>query len=82
MCRCARAPTQQINTFVRTPHRCTDRGYRDRIAECCFEHVVAAGDLNLLLYDVTTFYFEAEKEYDLFRLLAASVPCGTSTDVD
>ncbi|MBC2590335.1 MULTISPECIES: hypothetical protein [Rhodococcus] len=47
---------------MRTPHRCTDRGYRDRIAECCFEHVVAAGDLNLLLYDVTTFYFEAEKE--------------------
>ena len=56
------------NTFVRTLQRCTAHGYRDDIARRCFEHAAAAGDLNLLLYDVTTLYFEAEKEDDLRRV--------------
>lgn len=41
------------NTFVRTLQRCTGHGYRDDIARRCFEHAATAGDLNLLLYDVT-----------------------------
>lgn len=56
------------NTFVRTLRRCIDRGYRDHIAQRCFEHASAAGGLNLLLYDVTTLYFEAEKEDDLRKV--------------
>ncbi|MEE2031271.1 IS1634 family transposase [Rhodococcus chondri] len=55
------------NTFVRTLRRCTAHGYRDHVAQRCFEHA-AAGDLNLLLYDVTTLYFEAEKEDDLRKV--------------
>lgn len=56
------------NTFVRTLRRCTAHSYRDDIAQRCFEHAAAAGDLNLLLYDVTTLYFEAEKEDDLRKV--------------
>ncbi|NLV81291.1 MAG: IS1634 family transposase [Rhodococcus sp.] len=56
------------NTFVRTLRRCTAHGYRDHVAQRCFEHAAAAGDLNLLLYDVTTLYFEAEKEDDLRKV--------------
>lgn len=56
------------NTFVRTLRRCAAHDYRDKIAKRCFEHAAAAGDLNLLLYDVTTLYFEAEKEDDLRKV--------------
>jgi hypothetical protein len=45
-----------------------DGGYRDRIASACFAHVVAGGDITLCLYDVTTLYFEAEKEDDLRKV--------------
>jgi hypothetical protein len=55
------------NTFVRTLRRCTAHGYRDQVAQRGFEHSAAAGDLNLLRYDVTTLYFEAEKEDDLCK---------------
>jgi len=56
------------NTFVRTLQRCTAHGYRDAIARRCFEHAATAGDLNLLLYDVTTLYFEADKEDELRKV--------------
>ena len=56
------------NTFVRTLQRCTADGYRDDIAQRCFAHAATAGDLNLLLYDVTTLYFEADKEDDLRKV--------------
>ena len=49
-------------TMRRTLARCADRGYRDRIAEICFAHARASGDISLVLYDVTTLYFEAEHE--------------------
>jgi hypothetical protein len=49
-------------TMRRTLARCADRGYRDRIAELCFAHARASGDVSLILYDVTTLYFEAEHE--------------------
>jgi Transposase DDE domain len=49
-------------TMRRALARCADRGYRDTIAELCFAHARASGDVSLVLYDVTTLYFEAEHE--------------------
>jgi hypothetical protein len=49
-------------TMRRTLARCADRGYRDKIAGLCFAHALASGDVSLVLYDVTTLYFEAEHE--------------------
>ena len=49
-------------TMRRTLARCAGRGYRDKIAELCFAHALASGDISLVLYDVTTLYFEAEHE--------------------
>jgi Transposase DDE domain len=46
----------------RTLARCADRGYRDTIAELCFAHARASGDVSLVRYDVTTLYFEAGHE--------------------
>jgi len=41
-------------TMRRTLTRCVDRGYRDQIAAACFTHALSAGDVSLVLYDVTT----------------------------
>jgi Transposase DDE domain len=49
-------------TMRRTLARCADRGYRDKIAGLCFAHALASDDVSLVLYDVTTLYFEAEHE--------------------
>lgn len=42
--------------------------YRDQIAATCFSHATDRGGLSLLLYDVTTLYFEAENEDDLRKV--------------
>lgn len=46
-------------------HRCLrkiiDKGYRELLSEACFKHVKPAA-LRLVLYDVTTLYFEIQKE--------------------
>src|SRR5690625_6784053 len=42
--------------------------YRDKVAELCFTHAATSGDVSLCLYDVTTLYFEAEKEDDLRKV--------------
>jgi transposase len=56
------------NTFSATLRRCGRRGYRDQIATACFNHALTNGDVSLCLYDVTTLYFEAEKEDDLRKV--------------
>jgi len=50
------------STRKRTLRRAHAGGYRDIIAASCFAHAVSAGDVSLVLYDVTTLYFEAENE--------------------
>ena len=55
-------------TMRRTLARCADRGYRGKIAGLCFAHVLASGDISLVLYDVTTLYFEAGKEDGLRKV--------------
>ena len=56
-------------TMKRTLTRAGPNGdYRDRIASACFTHAAASGDITLCLYDVTTLYFEAEKEDDLRKV--------------
>ena len=51
-------------TMRRTLGRAQQRKYRDQVAAACFSHAVSSGDVSLCLYDVTTLYFEAEKEDD------------------
>ncbi|TGD26169.1 IS1634 family transposase [Brevibacterium sp. S22] len=53
------------NTFLNCLTRARDRDYRAKIAGKCFDHCVATSGISLLLYDVTTLYFEAEKEDNL-----------------
>ena len=56
------------NTLQACLARAQERGYRESISQALFEHVTASGDLALCLYDVTTLYFEAEREDDLRKV--------------
>ena len=57
-----------LRTMVRTVKRAGSGGYRDQVATACFAHAARNGDLSLCLYDVTTLYFEAEREDDLRKV--------------
>ena len=57
-----------LSTRKRTLRRCHAGAYRDQIATACFGHAVTCGDVSLVLYDVTTLYFEAEKEDELRKV--------------
>lgn len=55
-----------VNTFDRNKlYRCLNKttklDYRKAISQACFNHVKAS-ELTLVLYDVTTLYFEVQKE--------------------
>ncbi len=55
-------------TMVRTLKRAAAGKYRDQVAEACFAYAATSGDISLCLYDVTTLYFEAEKEDGLRKV--------------
>ncbi len=58
-----------VRTLFRSLGRCVERGYRESLSGALFEHVTnTGGGLALCLYDVTTLYFEAEKEDDLRKV--------------
>jgi Transposase DDE domain len=56
------------STRKRTLRRAHAGGYRDTIVAACFNHAATHGDVSLVLYDVTTLYFEAEKEDELRKV--------------
>jgi len=53
------------NRLFRCLQRTVDQNYRKTISQLCFNHV-ASQNLNLVLYDVTTLYFEVQEE-DAYR---------------
>ena len=55
-------------TLFRSLARAQERGYRESLSGALFEHVTATRGLALCLYDVTTLYFEAEREDDLRKV--------------
>lgn len=57
-----------LRTMFRTLQRASQRDYRAQIATACFSHAMTHGDVSLVLYDVTTLYFEAEKEDELRKV--------------
>jgi hypothetical protein len=57
-----------LSTRKRTLRRCVDGQYRDRLAGLCFTHAATRGDISLVLYDVTTLYFEADQEDGLRKV--------------
>lgn len=56
------------NSLLAALRRAHERGYRGQVAAACFAHAATHGDLTLVLYDVTTLYFEAEHEDELRKV--------------
>ena len=57
-----------VRTLFRSLARAQERGYRESLSGALFEHVTNTSGLALCLYDVTTLYFEAEREDDLRKV--------------
>lgn len=57
-----------LSTRKRTLQRAQTGTYRQQIADACFTYARTRGDITLVLYDVTTLYFEAESEDDLRKV--------------
>jgi len=57
-----------LSTRKRTLKRAHTGQYRDAIASACYSHASTVGDISLVLYDVTTLYFEAENEDSLRKV--------------
>jgi hypothetical protein len=51
------------NKLYRSLAKAAEQDYRKTISQTCFEHA-SGHDLTLILYDVTTLYFEVQKEDD------------------
>jgi transposase len=47
---------------MRCLKRAIEKGYRPLIADACYRHASRAAGLALVLYDVTTLYFETPRE--------------------
>ena len=62
------ADTKHRSTFTRCLQRINTDAYQETIAAKCFDHSVATTGISLILYDVTTLYFEAEKEDGLRKV--------------
>lgn len=61
-------PARHRNSLMAALKRCQDRDYRSQVSAACFAHAAVYGDLSLVLYDVTTLYFEAEHEDSLRKV--------------
>jgi hypothetical protein len=55
-------------TFMRCLKRAIEKDYRSMIAEACYRHATRSGGLALVLYDVTTLYFETPREDELRKV--------------
>lgn len=62
------AESRSYRTVQRHLAGLADHQVRDHIAYRCFDYAAQTGGLSLVLYDVTTLYFEAEKENKLRKV--------------
>lgn len=61
-------PAPGLRTIWRTLARCVEGDWRGKLSTAAYAHATRHGHLRLVLYDVTTLYFEAEDEDDLRKV--------------
>ena len=57
-----------LSTVWRTLARSVEQDWRSKIAAAAYAHATRSGPLTVVLYDVTTLYFEAEDEDELRKV--------------
>jgi hypothetical protein len=73
-------PSLSLRTIWRTLARCVERDWRDLVSTAAYAHAAAGSGLSLVLYDVTTLYFEAENEDGLRKVGESQGTPGRSPD--
>ena len=61
-------PTPSLRAIWRTIARCVEHDWRGTVSRAAYAHATKGGSLSLVLYDVTTLYFEAEDEDNLRKV--------------
>lgn len=61
-------PAPGLRTIWRTLARCVEQDWRDAISRAAYAHATRTAGLSLVLYDVSTLYFEAEDEDELRKV--------------
>ena len=61
-------PAPSLRTIWRTLGRCVEHDWRDKVSRAAYAHAAKPGTLSMVLYDVTTLYFEAEDEDELRKV--------------
>lgn len=61
-------PAPSLRTIWRTLARCVEHDWRDKVSRAAYAYATKTGGLSLVLYDVTTLYFEAEDEDELRKV--------------
>lgn len=51
-----------VRSYYRSLRRAAERDYRSAVEDACVAWAMGRGDMSLLLYDVTTLYFESQEE--------------------
>ena len=61
-------PAPSLRTIWRTLARCVEQDWRDALSRAAYAHATRTAGLSLVLYDVSTLYFEAEDEDELRKV--------------
>jgi hypothetical protein len=61
-------PAPSRATSQRCLRRIVERDYRDTVSNACYTHATRSGGLALVLYDLTTLYFETPREDGLRKV--------------
>ena len=61
-------PTPSLRTVWRVIGRCATEDWRETVSKATYAHANNRGPLRLVLYDVTTLYFEIDEEDDLRKV--------------
>nr|WP_290322008.1 IS1634 family transposase [Corynebacterium cystitidis] len=61
-------PSRHVNTWYNTLKRAVKNDYRARIGAACHRYVRSRHQVTMVLYDVTTLYFETPKEDELRKV--------------
>ena len=63
-----RVASASLRTMFRALQRAQVRDYRAQAATACSTHAASHGDVSLVLHEVITLYFEAEKKDELHKV--------------
>lgn len=60
--------SMSLSTHKQTLHHCINNQYQKQLTKLCFTHTTNHNNISLILYDMTTLYFEANNKNNLRKV--------------